>query len=118
MARAEKRTYRDRRLYLINAVKKRRKKLKQLAVEYLGGRCMICGYSKCFDALEFHHLFDKKFGLSTRGITRSWESIKKELKKCILVCANCHREIHAGLVQLPSARMDEKRGENGEALKG
>ena len=118
MVKIGKRSYKERRLYLINAVKKRRKKLKLLAVEYLGSKCMLCGYSKCIEALEFHHLYDKKFGLSSRGITRSWNSIKEELNKCILVCANCHREIHAGLVQLPSVRMDEKRGENGKALSG
>jgi hypothetical protein len=113
--RKEKRKYKDRREYLIQAVKKRRKKLKQMAVEYLGGKCMICGYNRCINALEFHHLEDKRFGFSSRGITRSWQRTKEELKKCVLVCSNCHKEIHAGLVQLPSVRMDEKRGENGKA---
>ncbi len=89
-----------------------------MAIEYLGGRCMICGYNKCLTALEFHHLYNKKFGFSSRGITRSWQKIKEELKKCVLVCSNCHKEIHAGLVQLPSVRVDEKRGENGEAQNG
>src|SRR3989344_8576415 len=95
----ETRTYKDRSEYLINAVAKRRKKIKQKAVEYKGGRCQICGYSSYMGALEFHHLkpFKKEFGLGLNGLTRSWVRVKKEVDKCILVCSNCHREIHAGL---------------------
>ena len=79
-----------------DAVARRRKKLKQLAVEYKGGKCSICGYSKCIAALEFHHLnpLEKDFGISASGETRSWEKVKAELDKCIIVCSNCHREIH------------------------
>jgi len=99
----ETRTYRDRAPYLIEAVKKRRKRLKKMAVDYRGGKCVICGYNRDVSALEFHHRegTSKDFGLSTRGITRSWEKTRKELDKCILVCANCHREIHSGLLQPP-----------------
>jgi len=111
------RKYKDRREYLIKAVKRRRRKLKEMAIAYKGGKCMICGYNRCIDALEFHHLKKKRFGLSTKGLTRSWEKIKKELDNCILLCANCHRELHAGKLQLPPEMVDEKRGENGEALK-
>lgn len=96
-----KRTYRDRAEYLKKAVKGRRKRLKELAIEYKGGGCQICGYNRCVNALDFHHLdpLMKDFGLSVRGLTRSWEKIKQELDKCILVCANCHREVHAGLIK-------------------
>ena len=78
------------------AVVKRRKKIKQLAVEYKGGKCCKCDYNKCIDALEFHHKdpTQKDFGIATKGFTRSWEKVKKELDKCILVCSNCHKEIH------------------------
>lgn len=113
----DKRKYKDRREYLIEAVKRRRKKLKEMAVKYKGGSCQICGYKRCIDALEFHHLKGKDFGLSRRGLTRSWEKIKKEIDKCVLLCANCHREVHAKKLQLPSEMTDEKQGENGEALK-
>ena len=83
----------------IEAVQRRRKELKLKAVEYKGGKCNICGYNKCIDALEFHHLneTEKSFGIGAKGYTRSWEKVKEELDKCILVCANCHREIHAGM---------------------
>lgn len=80
----------------VESVIKRRKNIKLLAVEHKGGKCIKCGYNKCIGALEFHHLDpkEKDFHLSKGGVTRSWEIIKKELDKCILVCANCHREIH------------------------
>jgi 5-methylcytosine-specific restriction endonuclease McrA len=97
------RKYADRAVYLRQAVSKRRKKLRELARQYKGGECIICGYKQCQDALEFHHLNPKgkDFGLSSRGLTRSWEKIKKEIDKCILICSNCHREVHAGVTQLP-----------------
>lgn len=79
------------------AVQKRRDKLKQMAVEYKGGKCERCEYSKSLNALDFHHKdrTQKDFGISKAGITRSWNKVKAELDKCILVCSNCHREIHA-----------------------
>ena len=95
------RTYKDRPKYLVAAVSARRRKLKQMAVQLLGGKCQICGYNRYIGALDFHHLDEstKEFSLSVRGLTRSWEKIKQEISKCILVCANCHREIHGGLLQ-------------------
>jgi transcription elongation factor Elf1 len=100
---ADKRTYRDRAEANKAAVAKRRKKLRTLAIEYKGGKCIFCGYDKLQDALESHHLDKSKkdFGISQSGLTRSWERVKNEVEKCILVCANCHREIHAGILQPP-----------------
>jgi len=102
MCMPEKRTYSDRREYLIAAVSKRRKRLKEMVIEYKGGKCSICGYKKYPGAFDLHHIDGKTkgFGLSTRGLTRSWKKIKAEADKCILVCANCHREIHGGITQL------------------
>jgi len=79
-------------------VTRRRKLLKVKAVEYKGGKCVECGYDKCIAALEFHHLDPEKkeFNLGVRGLTRSWKKIKNELNKCVLLCANCHREIEYG----------------------
>ncbi|MCD6257671.1 HNH endonuclease [Candidatus Aerophobetes bacterium] len=112
----DKRKYKDRRDYLIKAVRKRRKKIREMAVEYKGGKCEICGYDRCIEALEFHHLDrkNKDFGISNKGYTRSWKKIKEELDKCMLLCANCHREVHAGL-QLPRETVVEKLGEFREA---
>ncbi len=100
--RKETRTYKDRAHYLVLAVSKRRRKLKSMAVELNGGSCQVCGYDKYIGALDFHHLSEKNkgFDLSTRGLTRSWAKIKEEVGKCMLVCANCHREIHGGLIKL------------------
>ena len=84
------------------AVQRRRRKLKVMGIEYKGGKCQNpeCGYNKCVDALEFHHLSDKDFGISSDGHIRSWEKIRKELDKCILLCSNCHRELHAGILKI------------------
>jgi 5-methylcytosine-specific restriction endonuclease McrA len=112
-----KRNYRQRAEYLKKAVAARRKKLKALAIEYKGGKCFFCGYNKCNDALDFHHIVskEKEFGLSVKGLTRSWDKIKKELDKCILVCANCHRELHAGILQLPKEILECTSRDNGES---
>ena len=103
MQRKETRTYADRAEYLKLAVIKRRKKVRDMALEYKGGSCQICGYKKSKRALSFHHVDPKKkdFGISFRGFTRSWEKTKTELDKCILLCMNCHMEIHDGVTQLP-----------------
>lgn len=85
-----------------HSLKCRRRK-KRRAVEYMGGECHICGYKKCYAALEFHHLDRKTKGklTPTQLITqRSWEELIKELDKCILVCSNCHKEIHWGQVEI------------------
>ncbi len=93
----DRRTYAERREYLIRAVQKRRKDIREKAIAYKGGSCEVCGYAKCSEALEFHHITRsrKDFGISAKGYTRGWKKVKDELDKCILVCANCHREIHA-----------------------
>jgi endogenous inhibitor of DNA gyrase (YacG/DUF329 family) len=69
------------------------------AMDYKGGKCIKCGYDKYSEVLEFHHRdpSQKEFGIGHKGITRSWENLKKELDKCDLYCANCHRELHANL---------------------
>lgn len=76
-----------------------RQRQKERAVEHMGGCCFICGYKKHHNALEFHHQDseEKDFNLALGGYCRSWERVLKELEKCIMVCSNCHREIHAGL---------------------
>lgn len=89
----DQRTYADRREYLIQAVANRRKTLRLKAIELKGGKCQRCGYDRCMEALEFHHTTNKNFGISAKGYTRSWNTVKKELDLCILLCANCHREI-------------------------
>jgi 5-methylcytosine-specific restriction endonuclease McrA len=86
----------------VDAVDKRRKQVKLMAIAYKGGACQECGYHKCADAIDFHHLNpnEKDFGIGNKGYTRSWDKLKEELDKCVMLCANCHREVHAGLVKL------------------
>lgn len=74
----------------------RMKIFKKLCIEYKGGSCFICNYSKSQNALEFHHNIpsEKEFNISEYSTTVFSDKIKQELDKCILVCANCHREIH------------------------
>jgi hypothetical protein len=80
--------------------RKARKKRKNKLVAIFGGKCQICGYNKSIRALEFHHVNpkEKEITLSLIGLLRKWEIIIKEIKKCILVCSNCHKEFHANLV--------------------
>ena len=75
-----------------------RRSMKVQAIKLLGGKCSICGYDKCMDALEFHHEDPsiKEFKLGS-GNTMSWKAYKSEALKCILLCLNCHKEIHSKL---------------------
>jgi hypothetical protein len=82
------------------SVVKYRQNIKKKALLYKGGKCEICGYNTCNEALEFHHKDpnQKDFGISHKGYVKSWEKVKIEIDKCVLLCANCHREVHSGLL--------------------
>ena len=88
------------------AVSRRRRKLKEILVSEAGGRCGLCGYDRYIGALQFHHLpgEGKQYGLADRGLTRSLEAVRAEASKCVLLCANCHSEVEAGMVKLSSRR--------------
>lgn len=85
-----------------NHKRKLRSEIKHKCVEYLGGVCKICGYNKCDRALDFHHINseEKDFGISQSNTHYRFERIKSELDKCILLCKNCHAEVHAGLTKV------------------
>ena len=85
------------------AVARRRRKIKRVLVIEAGGCCGLCGYDRCVGALEFHHVVpsEKRFALSHRGVTRSLEKARAEARKCVLLCANCHAEVEAGMATLP-----------------
>ena len=83
--------------YKINSkeyYKFRRASVKQILIDLKGGKCEICGYNKSNNALEFHHInpLEKEFNISHSSAKLS--SLKEEASKCMLLCANCHREIH------------------------
>lgn len=79
---------------------------------YLGGKCNICGYARCMNSLAFHHVnaLEKDFTISAR--MTSWEAIERELRKCVLLCANCHGEVHDGMH--PSYLEDESHMRGGD----
>src|ERR1039458_2942193 len=80
-----------------NGATDHRLKKKKEYVFYKGGKCEKCGYSKSLSALCFHHKNpnEKEFQFSkNESISKSKEDIKKELDKCMLLCANCHAEEH------------------------
>jgi transposase len=93
------------------SVARRRRKLKALLVAERGGRCALCGYDRCVAALEFHHVdpSQKRLGISYNGVTLSLEALRAEADKCVLVCSNCHAELEAGVVALPSTLSEESR---------
>jgi hypothetical protein len=71
-------------------------------------KCEMCGYNKYTELLDFHH---KNKGKKNRRINvlmktlKNLEIIKEEIKKCVLLCSNCHRELH-----LKERRRDKKNG--------
>lgn len=90
-----------------------RKRTKSKMVAAMGGKCQICGYDKCDEALEFHHINpeEKEYSFAKlRSRPRSVEVLKEELKKCILLCSNCHKEVHYNGLDIPKeyATLDEE----------
>jgi hypothetical protein len=84
------------------AVTRRRRRVKERLVAEAGGACVLCGYSRCLAALEFHHLEPsrKRFSVAARGVTRSLAEARLEARKCVLLCSNCHAEVEAGVATL------------------
>ena len=75
---------------------KRYKKELQIMENLKINGCAICGYNKCARSLDFHHVNpqNKKFNLSMANLHKKDSLVAEELNKCILVCRNCHGEIH------------------------
>ena len=85
------------------AVTARRRRVKELLVAESGGACCLCGFARYAGALQFHHVDPsaKRFQLGGRGLTRSLKILREEAKKCVLLCANCHAMVEAGVATLP-----------------
>ena len=84
------------------SVATRRRRIKEILVAEAGGRCLICGFAEYIGALHFHHVdpAGKAFSLSRQGVTRSLRRAREEAGKCVLLCANCHAMVEAGLLDL------------------
>ena len=82
------------------SVAARRRRIKELLVAEAGGRCALCGFDSYLGALQFHHRepADKSFAVSRQGVTRSLAAAREEARKCVLLCANCHAMVEAGLL--------------------
>lgn len=91
-------------------------KCKQRLLEVFGYKCSICGYDRCIQSLSFHHVNteDKLFTISSWKV-RNWTKIANEAKKCILICSNCHAEIHSNIIKCPE--LDKQIIEKIENLK-
>jgi len=90
---------------LSEKVTRYRKNIKNKMILSMGGKCQCCGYSRCNDALEFHHIDPTQKELAfgqLRSNPKKISSVLLELKKCILLCSICHREIHAGIRIVPN----------------
>jgi len=83
-------------------VTRRLQKVKRVLVEEAGGCCAVCGYDRCIVSLHFHHVdpATKSFAISVAS-GKAIAAYREEAKKCALVCANCHGEIEAGLIESP-----------------
>jgi hypothetical protein len=98
------------------AVAARRRRVKEMLIGEAGGACAICGFDRHPSALHFHHLdpTKKRFPVSRRGVTRSIEEVREEARKCMLLCANCHAQVEAGVLDLPVGDAATVRGEQTE----
>jgi hypothetical protein len=87
----------------IERVSEWRRRVKRKLIDAAGGECVLCGYDQFPGALHFHHLepSTKKFSISREGVTRSFAELEAEAAKCVLLCANCHAEVEAGVASVP-----------------
>lgn len=82
--------------------------LKARMVEYMGGGCQVCGFNRSLAALDFHHIdpTEKHFNFGSKH-TIAIGDLETELKKCVCLCSNCHRELHEALELVEWGRLPE-----------
>ena len=85
------------------AVIRRRRKVKEILVGEAGGCCQLCGYDRNLAALQFHHMDPngKEFGVARRG-AHGIDRLRAEVRKCMLLCSNCHAEVENGVKPSPA----------------
>lgn len=83
----------------VKAVSDYRRRRKENLIKVCGSKCALCGYDKLPAGLEFHHIdpTQKSYGIASKGTCHAIDKDLAEVRKCLLICANCHREVHAGL---------------------
>ena len=90
---------------MAEAVTRRHQKIKRILVEEAGGSCAVCDYSRTTINLHFHHVDPKLKSFSvSMAAGKALATYRKEVEKCVLVCANCHGEIEAGVIESPPPR--------------
>lgn len=75
--------------------------------EARGGKCIRCGYDKCIKALEFHHIDPSKKDFTISNDHFKLLDAVKESQKCILICSNCHKELHDNLWNIEELKLEE-----------
>ena len=82
---------------------RRRRRVKETLVAEAGGGCAIGGHDHYIGGLQLHHVdpAEKHIGLSMGGVTLATETLRTEARKCVLLCANCHAEVEAGIASVP-----------------
>lgn len=89
--------------YLVEKMRRNKKRI----IEYLGGKCQICGYDQFDCSLEIHHM-DPSTKSRTSNKVRSWrwDRIEREIQNCILLCSNCHQAVEAGYLSVVQSISD------------
>lgn len=90
----------------------RRIRCKIAAVKLMGGKCIDCGWIGNIAAFEFHHLDpnEKEFGIGNVS-NKTWDVVKVELKKCVLLCSNCHAIRHTNRDAALMQAVEDYKGE-------
>jgi hypothetical protein len=95
-----------------DAVVRRRRRVKGILVAEAGGCCLLCGYDRSVAALEFHHVdpSEKQFGVAQNGMARSIDRLRAEVRKCVLLCSNCHAEVESGFSSISGVAQVDNPG--------
>lgn len=80
----------------------RRRGRKEMLIELMGGKCKVCKYNGCTNAMDFHHLDPNKKEFTPKELNSMTDkqAVAEVKNKCVLLCCRCHREIHSGVTKL------------------
>lgn len=96
--------------------RKKEKDYKDRVSKIIGDKCCYCGYDRCKEAIEYHHIEEKEFNLSSAFSRLSIKKLELEAMKCIPFCANCHREFHYGFINYSEINLGNLKGYQKEIL--